>query len=255
MIDRVERLGAEQIVYVVDVRQELHFRQLFATARMLGCAARLDHVGFGMMLGPDGRPFRTRDGGTITLEALLDEAEERTLPMVQERWPDATATEQRHIAAGVGVAAVKYADLATTLTSDYRFDWNRMLAMDGNTGPYLLYGLVRLHSLQRHAAEAGYAAATDPAVVTFPTAVERRLAVEVARFGDVLDATAEQLRPHLLCEYLYGLVKVLSGFYHDCPVINAAEATRASRLLLVAATERTLEAGLDCLNLPRVDRM
>ena len=256
VIDRVERLEAEHVVYVVDVRQSLHFRQLFATARMLGYDTRLDHVGFGMMLGADGRPFRTRDGGTVTLEALLDEAEERTLPTVRERWPEASPKDLRSIAACVGVAAVKYADLSMSLGSDYRFDWDRMLSAEGDTGPYLLYGLVRLRSLLRRAADAGSAPADASQTVRFTTPVERRLAVTLARFGDALDQTAEQLRPHILCGYLHGLVKTFSAFYHDCPVLDApTPEERACRLLLVRATERVLDAGLECLNLPRPERM
>lgn len=255
VIDRIERLHAEHIIYVVDVRQALHFRQLFTTARLLGYDARLDHVGFGMMLGADGRPFRTRDGGTVTLEALLDEAEERVLPIVRERWPDASPTELHTLAACIGVSAIKYADLSMSLATDYRFDWERMLSAEGDTGPYLLYGLVRLRSLLRRA-DSRQGEAIDADAVTFATPIERRLAVTLARFGDVLDQTAEQLRPHVLCNYLHGLVKTFSNFYHDCPVLDApTEATRASRLLLVRASERVLAAGLECLNLPRIDRM
>ncbi len=147
---RVAHEKASRVIYVVDVRQSLHFKQLFEVARQMGHQdVSFEHVGFGMMLGKDGKPFKTRDGGTVTLASLLDEAEARILPKVQEKWPEVAEAEQRDIAAKVGVGAVKYADLAQNLATDYRFDWDKLLAAEGNTGPYLQYTLVRIRSVLR----------------------------------------------------------------------------------------------------------
>ena len=254
---RVETYSPERVIYVVDVRQSLHFRQLFTAARRLGHDVTMEHVGFGMMMGADGRPFRTRDGGTITLEALLDEAEERILPIVTEKWPDATEEEQRAIAAQVGIGAVKYADLAQNLTTDYRFDWDKLLAADGNTGPYLQYTLVRIRSvLREHAARTGASFAAAGAPIVIDTPEERALAIELLRLGDVFDRVGRLLRPHIACEYLYGLARTFNPFYARCRILNAeTEALRASRLALCEATGRALEIGLDCLNIPLLQRM
>ena len=254
---RVEALGAERLVYVVDVRQSLHFRQLFSAARLMGFDVQAEHVGFGMMLGADGRPFRTRDGGTVTLEALLAEAEERILPIVRDRWPRASEEEARHIAARVGIGAVKYADLAQNLTTDYRFDWNKLLAADGNTGPYLQYTLVRIRSvLREHETRTGAAFHPDGAPLVLATPEELDLATELLKLGDTLDRVALHLRPHVLCEYLYGLARKFNPFYAKCPILGTEdERLRRSRLTLCALASRALEIGLGCLNLPLLDRM
>ncbi|MEW6279436.1 MAG: arginine--tRNA ligase, partial [Candidatus Eremiobacterota bacterium] len=223
--ERIRDYDPDIVVYVVDVRQSLHFHQLFETARRLGMLPggrpRLAHVGFGMMLGLDGRPFKTREGGTVTLRALLDEAQERILPIVAEKWPDASPEEQRSIAARVGIAAVKYADLCQHRTTDYKFDWNKLLAADGNTGPYLLYALVRIRSVFReHVARFDSAYVPDGLPVSLREPAERNLALTLLRLGDVLDKVAEALTPHVLCEYLYDLARAFNTFYHDCPVLK-----------------------------------
>ncbi|MDP6946136.1 MAG: arginine--tRNA ligase, partial [Myxococcota bacterium] len=254
---RLERYDPEQIIYVVDVRQSLHFTQLFETARRRGVDRQLDHVGFGMMLGSDGRPFRTRDGGTVSLSALLDEAEERILPLVQEKWPDEAETEQRAIAAQVGIGAVKYADLSPNLATDYRFDWDKLLAADGNTGPYLQYTLVRIRSLFReHVSRFGHAYEPDGSPLVLDAPEEMELAKELLKLGDVLDRVERNLRPHLICDYLYGLSRKYNPFYAKCSVLGApTDEVRHSRLALCSATARALEIGLDCLNIPVPGRM
>ncbi len=254
---RVSQEGAQRIIYVVDIRQSLHFKQLFRTAQLMGYDVRLEHVGFGMMLGADGRPFRTRDGGTVSLESLLDEAQARILPKVVERWPDASEEEQRDIAARVGIGAVKYADLNQNLATDYKFDWDKLLAADGDTGPYLQYTLVRIRSvLREHEARFGEAFAVDGSAVTLEAPEERALAAYLLKFDDVLERVGELLKPHILCEYLYGLARAYNPFYAKCPILGAEdEALRRSRLTLCAATARTLELGLGALNLPLLDRM
>ncbi|MBL8784450.1 MAG: arginine--tRNA ligase [Deltaproteobacteria bacterium] len=255
---RRETLHAERLVYVVDVRQSDHFRQLFATCKKIGWDADFVHVGFGMMLGADGRPFKTRDGGVVRLDQLLDEAEERILPVVREKWPEATEAAQRLIASKVGAGAVKYADLAQNLATDYKFDWDKLLAADGNTGPYLQYALVRCLSIFREAENRlGLVFAPDGTALLLGTDEEKALALELARFGDTLDRMGAQLLPHILCEYLFALARLFSAFYAKCPILasNIDAATRHSRLTLTHLVWRTLETGLSCLNIPRVTRM
>lgn len=252
---RAETLNADRCVYVVDVRQSDHFRQLFATARLLGFDLDFVHVGFGMMLGADGRPFKTRDGGTVRLDQLLDEAEERILPVVREKWPDAPEAEQRTIAARVGAGAVKYADLAQNLATDYKFDWDKLLAADGNTGPYLQYSLVRtLSVLREYTARFGAEYLPDGKPLDLATAEELELARELLRFGDTVERVAATFLPHILCEYIYGIARRFNAFYAKCSILGD-ETHRDSRLALTHLTWRTLELGLSCLNIPRVSRM
>ena len=252
---RITKLGATRCVYVVDVRQSDHFRQLFATAQRLGWKVDLVHVGFGMMLGADGRPFKTRDGGVVRLDQLLDEAEERILPLVREKWPDTPEDQQRAIAAKVGAGAVKYADLAQNLATDYKFDWEKLLAADGNTGPYLQYTLVRTLSVFRELeARTGQPFAADGQPIVIEHEEERALAWELVRFGDAVERVGVQLLPHHLCEYLYGLARAFNAFYAKHTILGD-DARRASRATLTHAVYRTLEVGLSCLNIPRVTRM
>ncbi|MEE2779932.1 MAG: arginine--tRNA ligase, partial [Myxococcota bacterium] len=247
----------DRVIYVVDVRQSLHFKQLFATAQRLNLSFGMEHVGFGMMLGADGRPFRTRDGGTVSLASLLDEAEERILPIVQDKWPGVSETEQRGIASSVGIGAVKYADLSPNLATDYQFEWDKLLAADGNTGPYLQYSLVRIRSVLREfRARTGEEFVPDGEPLNLTEPQELDLALDLLKFGDTLDRVERTLRPHFLCEYLYGVARRFNPFYAKCPILGAPdEETRRSRLALCVATARTLEIGLDCLNLPTLERM
>ncbi len=252
---RAETLKADRCVYVVDVRQSDHFRQLFAAARLLGYDLDFVHVGFGMMLGADGRPFKTRDGGTVRLDQLLAEAEERIFPVVREKWPSAPEEEQRAIAARVGAGAVKYADLAQNLATDYKFDWDKLLAADGNTGPYLQYSLVRtLSVLREYTTRFGAEFTPDGQPLDLASPEELELARELIRFGDTIERVGETLLPHILCEYVYGIARRFNAFYAKCPIL-ADEVHRTSRLALTYLTWRTLELGLSCLNIPRVSRM
>ncbi|MCC6621869.1 MAG: arginine--tRNA ligase [Deltaproteobacteria bacterium] len=252
---RIRHFGATRAIYVVDVRQGDHFKQLFATAKLLGWDIDLVHVGFGMMLGADGRPFKTRDGGVVRLDQLLDEAEERILPLVKDKWPSASEAEQRAIASKVGAGAVKYADLAQNLATDYKFDWEKLLAADGNTGPYLQYTLVRTLSVFReYEARFGAPFVADGSAIALEHDEERALAWELVRFGDAVERVGQQLLPHFLCEYLYGLARAFNAFYAKHTILGD-EARRTSRATLTHATYRTLEVGLSCLNIPRVARM
>jgi arginyl-tRNA synthetase len=254
---RVGHYAPDQVIYVVDVRQSLHFTQLFETFRRMGHVLDLEHVGFGMMLGDDGRPFRTRDGGTVTLSALLDEAEARILPIVEEKWPDLPEAERRHIASQVGIGAVKYADLSHNLGTDYRFEWDKLLAADGNTGPYLQYTVVRIRSLLReHEVRFGAPFAADGSPLLLDEPEELALAKSILKLGDTMDSVARTLRPHFLCDAIYTLARSFNPFYAKCSILGAKdEATRNSRMSLCLATVRAMEIGLDCLNIPTVDRM
>ena len=252
---RAETLGAQRILYFTDNRQALHFRQLFAVAAAAGFKSdglRLQHMPFGAVLGPGGRPFRTREGGLVKLTALLDEAEARARAEVAAKSPALGPEEQARIGRALGIGAVKYADLSKSRASDYVFNWNRMLAFDGNTAPYLLYAYARIQSLFRKGA-------VDPAALHGEAAprapAERNLAVALVRFQEVLEQVADDGQPHLLCAYLYDLAAKFTGFYETCPVLNAAPAERENRLRFAGRTTQTLRLGLNLLGIETLDRM
>jgi arginyl-tRNA synthetase len=253
---RLDVLHASWVIYVVDSRQALHFKQLFTTARMMGYESKLEHVGFGMMLGEDGRPFKTREGGTVSLEALLDDATERILPIVRAKWPELEEEKCRDLAARVGVGAVKYADLSQNLASDYRFDWDRMLAAEGNTGPYLQYTLVRIRSVLRVYATQEGAEFVPGQEIELDSTEALNLGRQLLRFGDTLDRAAGALRPHLLCEFLYGIARIFNTFYSSHSILGDEDrARRLSRVMLCYLAGKTIDAGLSCLNIPRVSQM
>ena len=252
---RAGRLAADRILYFTDSRQALHFRQVFAVAAAAGftpAGTSLEHMPFGNMLGKDGRPFRTREGGVVKLTDLLDEAEARALAEVALRNSDAGDTERAAIARAVGIGAVKYADLSKNRSSDYVFDWDRMLSFEGNTAPYLQYAYARIQSLFRRGgidpgSLAGTARPRAPA--------ERSLAVVLVRFEEVLDQAAAEGMPHLLCGYLHDLAAKFTGFYEQCPILGADSGERENRLRFARRTARTLKAGLGLLGIETVDRM
>ena len=252
---RARQLGADRILYVVDARQTLHLQQVFAVARAAGFApdsCALEHHAFGMMLGEDGKPFRTRAGGTVKLLELLDEAERRALELVHSKSPELSPQEQRQIAQTVGIGSVKYADLSLNRTTDYVFSWDRMLSFDGNTAPYLLYSFVRVRSIFRRGQleedeRGGRIALEAPA--------EQALGLSLARFADAVEAVARDCLPNLLCGYLYELAESFMRFYESCPVLKSDGPTRDSRLRLCLLTARTIERGLDLLGIQTVDRM
>ena len=258
---RVRELGGDRLVYVVDARQGQHFAMLFAIARQagwLGEGVGAEHIAFGTILGPDGRPFRTRAGGTVRLSELLDEAVERAAAIVADKNPDLTPPQREEVARAVGIGAVKYADLANDRVKDYVFDWDRMLAMDGNTAPYLQYAHARIRSIFRRGEEDvsdGVLREADQSV-TLVEPAERALALEVVGLAGVLTATAEHLEPHRICTYLFDLATSFTTFYESCPVLRApSEESRASRLILCEVTARTLATGLDLLGIEAPERM
>jgi len=254
---RVSELGADRIIYVVDARQSQHFALLFKAGEMagwLGAGTRAEHVAFGAVLGPDGRPFKTRAGGTVRLVALLREAVERAEAVVAERGGLDEAT-RAEVARQVGVGAVKYADLSNDRSKDYVFDLDRMLAMDGNTGPYLQYAHVRTRSIARKAAEQGVAPAAGTAVLVTEPA-ERALVLQLLALDCVVHATSEALQPHRLTTYLFELASAFTAFFDQCPVLRAdTPGQRASRLVLTDLTGQTLRLGLDLLGIEAPERM
>ena len=260
---RIDTLGIKRLVYVVGVTQKQHFDMLFAAARMVGWAGddvSLEHLAFGSMLGPDGKPFKTRDGGTVKLKGLLDEAVDRARKVVTEgeKNADLDAAMAEEIAEAVGIGAIKYFDLCHALNSDYRFDWDHMLAMEGNTAPYMMYAYARIRSISR---KAGVDLATldTSAPIVLEHESEIRLGKTLLRFAETVDIVARELRPNILTDYLYELSKAFSTFYdrrHGVRVIDAEpELVKLSRLRLCDLTARTLRIGLGLLGIKTVEKM
>ena len=234
---RVRVLHADRIIYVVGAPQSFHFDQVFAVSRLAGFLpddVRAEHVAFGQVLGADGRKFSTREGTAVTLNTLLDAAEEQAAPPI-------------------AMAAVKYADLSTGLNKDYVFDVARMVQTTGNTGPYLQYAHARMTQVLGKAAAEGFGEQTKVLVLDEPA--EQALALLLTRYGEVVSEVAETLQPHKLCAYLYELSGALAVFYEQCPVLKSAGDVRDSRLALCLATKRVLASGLNLLGIEALDRM
>ncbi|MGH3821468.1 MAG: arginine--tRNA ligase [Pseudonocardiaceae bacterium] len=251
---RVRDLKADRILYVVDARQALHFRLIFEAARRAGWLTEgieAIHVAFGAVLGPDGRPFKTRSGDTVKLVELLESAVGRAKASVAEKAQKLTDDELTRIAEQAGIGAVKYADLSTSRTKDYVFDVERMVSFNGNTGVYLQYAHTRICSILRKAGDAN--AEVDPTLPLHPT--ERALILTADAFGDVLAEVGRVLEPHRLCGQLYELAKAFTNFYEACPVLSAADSVRANRLALCQLTARTLRQGLSLLGIAAPERM
>lgn len=248
---RLTELRASEVIYTHDSRQSQHFAQVFWTVRQAGWAsnAELEYAPFGTMLGDDGRPFRTRGGGTVKLKDLLDEAEERALAVVTEKNAELPESQRRQIAHSVGIGAVKYADLSKDRVTDYKFSFDKMLALDGNTAPYIQYAHARVKSILRKAGSGG----GPPLQLESP--YELSLARQILRLGELLDLAAREVKPHYLCTYLYELATQFSGFFENCPVIQSAEPTRSSRLLLVRLVAGALELVLDLLGIEHPNEM
>ena len=249
---RAETLRADRVLYIVDARQTLHFRQLFALADAAGYGANVafEHHPFGTMLGKNGRPFKTREGGGARLLSLLEEARSRARALVAAKNPALPPEEMDAVAGAVGIGAVKYADLSKNRTSDYTFDWQAMLAFEGNTAPYLQYAYARIQSIFAKGRVDPAGLAGTP-VVAAPE--EHRLALQLARFQETVEQVAATAMPHHLCSYLYDLAAAFTRFYERCPVLSGD--TRPSRLLLCRHTAETLATGLDLLGIRTVARM
>lgn len=259
---RVRKLGGSRLVYCVDARQSLHFQQVFAVCNRAGYSsqagggtpATMIHAAFGMVLGEDNRPFKTRSGENVKLADLITEATERSAAEIRKKSPEMPESDIPAIAHAVGIAAIKYTDLSVERIKDYVFSFDRMVAFEGNTGPYLLYALARTRSVARKAAEAGIAVNAGPLVLG--EAAEKSLALAILRYPEALRQTADAAEPHRLCQFLYDLAGAYSSFWASCPVLQAPDAaTRASRLRLCDLTSRVLADGLTCLGIPLVERM
>jgi arginyl-tRNA synthetase len=254
---RINKWSPDEIIYVVDDRQSAHFKKLFtAFARWQPEAMKkvvLVHAGFGKILGDDGKPFKTRSGDTIKLADLLDEAEDRAFKIVSEKNPDLLEKQRREIARVVGLGAVKYADLLPNRQSDYVFSWDKMLALTGNTAPYLQYAFARIQSIFRKVEISQVE--TEKTEIKLSAPEEISLAKYLLNFGLTLEAVAEDYRPNFLCTYLYELAGKFTSFYENCPVLKADETTRDSRLLLCDLTARVLRQGLDTLGIEVVEQM
>jgi arginyl-tRNA synthetase len=254
---RVETWKPGEIIYVTDSRQKLHFEQLFTTARRWGYPdLRLAHVTFGSVLGEDNKPIKTRSGEPIRLEELLDEAEKRAQAIVDAQNADLPEATRREIARVVGIGAVKYADLSQNRVNDYVFSWPKMLAMQGNTAPYLQYAYVRIRSIFRKGAETGQeAGGKGQGVIVLTDAAEFDLAKFILRFPEAIELATEDYRPNFICSYLYDLAGKFSVFYERCPVLKADEPVRSSRLLLCQLTAEVLRRGLDLLGIQTIEQM
>jgi len=254
---RANKLHADRILYVVDARQSLHLQQAFTASRKAGFlpeSVSLEHCAFGTMMGDDGKPFKTRTGGTVKLAALLDEAIERAQKLVADKNPELSADECAQIGRAVGIGAVKYADLSKTRTNDYVFNWDSMLSFEGNTAPYLQYAYTRVRSIFRRA---GIEPSELSGEIKLDTAEERNLAIKLCQFGEVLDQVAKDTFPHVLCSYLYDLASAYMAFYEACPGLKegVSEEQKQSRLQLCDLVARTLAGGLDLLGIEVLEKM
>ena len=251
---RLETWRPDEIIYVTDARQQLHFQQLFAVFRRWHPEAKtkLAHVWFGSILGEDGKPFKTRSGETIKLADLLDEAEARAFKVVSEKSPELSEAERREVARVVGIGALKYADLLPNRQSDYVFSWDKLLALNGNTAPYLQYAYARIRSIFRKGDVGQH---VSPAALELGAPEELALARHLLNFGLVLEAVAEDYRPNYLCNYLYELGGRFTAFYENCPVLKSEAEQRASRLVLCDLTARVLKQGLHVLGIETLEQM
>jgi arginyl-tRNA synthetase len=253
---RVDVLRADRIVYVTDARQIQHFQMLFKVAEMAGWDKRdgkkvdLVHVPFGSVLGEDGRPLKTRSGENVKLKDLLDEAVEQARAVVEEKNPDLPPEQKAKIAAAVGVGAVKYADYSNNRTSDYVFSFDKMLAMDGNTAPYMQYAYARVKSIERKAESKGVDIQQELqnlADLNLGEPTELDLGKHLVRYAETIESAVADYRPNYLTSYLYELAQKFSSFYTECPVLDAPPDQRPTRLLLCDLTAQAIKHGLSQL--------
>lgn len=254
---RVNTLKANRIMYFIDARQSLHMQQVFTLSRkakFVDESVSLEHLAFGTMMGSDGKPFKTRTGGTVKLAELLTEAVERAGALVSEKNPDLSADEIAEISRKVGIGSVKYADLCKTRTNDYIFSWESMLSFEGNTAPYLQYAFTRVQSIFR---KAGVTPQSLTNAIIIGTEQEKTLAIKLLQFSEVLDQVAREAMPHLLCTYLYEIASLYMTFYEACPILKdgIAPDVRDSRLRLCHLVAKTIEQGLELLGIEVMERM
>lgn len=255
---RYEQLQADRILYFIDSRQHQHLMQAWSIVHKAGYvpeSVSLEHHAFGMMLGKDGRPFKTRTGGTVRLVDLLDEAQERAAALLAKRDTDFSDAEKADIAQRVAMGAVKYADLSKSRTTDYIFDWDNMLSFEGNTAPYLQYAYTRVQSIFRRSGILSDADLLGQVILSAPE--EEHLAQKLVQFNDTIKSVADKGLPHLMCLYLYELSGAFMSFYEACPINKegVTSAERSSRLRLCAATAKVLNLGLSLLGIETLERM
>jgi arginyl-tRNA synthetase len=260
VLHRQDHFHADRALYVVDSRQGLHFQQLFAVMALLGTDMTLEHIGFGTVLGRDGKPLRTRDasGQVITLASLLAESKQRARARIDEGIAEGRLRvkpeEMDEVSRIVGIGAVKYADLRQNRLSDYQFDWDKMISFQGNSGPYLQYAYARCASIfAKGGVDMDEAAAS--ARISLEAATEVTLGKHLLRFSDVVHQAAATSQPHLICEHVYELARAFNGFYAECPVLDAEPDARESRLGLTAMSARQIRRGLDLVGIGVVERM
>jgi len=254
---RNEALNSDRVLYFIDARQSLHMKQVFTLSRKAGFAkaeCSLEHHPFGTMMGEDGKPFKTRSGGTVKLADLLKEAVVKAEALLESKGSDLSEAERKDAARKIGIGAVKYADLSKTRTNDYIFSWDSMLSFEGNTAPYLQYAYTRIQSIFRKAELSPENLGGNVNIVEDQ---EKALALKLLQLGDIIDSVSREAYPHLLCNYLYELSSLFMKFYEACPVLkdDVEPAVRESRLKLCHATARTLEKGLDLLGIEVMERM
>ena len=257
---RKDHFHADRALYIVDNRQGLHFQQLFAVMKLLGADMELEHIGFGTVLGKDGKPLRTRDasGHVITLVSLLEEAKQRARQRIDEGIAEGRLRvrpeEMDEVSQVVGIGAVKYADLRQNRLSDYQFDWDKMISFQGNAGPYLQYAYARCATIFAKGGVDMDAMAAS-ATITLEAPAERALGKHLLRFSDVVYQAGATSQPHLVCEHIYELARAFNGFYAECPVLDSEGTARESRLGLTALTARQIRRGLGLVGISVVDRM
>ena len=254
---RTNFLKADRILYFIDARQSLHMNQVFTLARKANFvpdSIALEHHAFGTMMGPDGKPFKTRSGGTVKLAEVLDEAVERAAALIAEKDPDLTEEEKVDVAQKVGIGAVKYADLSKTRTNDYIFNWESMLSFEGNTAPYLQYAYARIQSIFR---KAEIDATTLECSIQLKQEQEKALALKLLQLPEVLEQVTREAYPHVLCAYLYDVASLFMKFYEACPILkdDVDSETRTSRLGIAQVTAQTLKTGLDLLGIETMNKM
>ena len=254
---RYETLKANRALVFSDTRQSQHMQQAWLITRKAGYVPdsfQLEHKNFGMMLGKDGKPFKTRSGDTVKLADLLDEAIERAGVLISQKSTALSEQEKADVIEAVGIGSVKYADLSKNRTTDYVFDWDNMLSFEGNTAPYMQYAYTRIRSIFNRSQIA--LSEVEQAQLSITDEKERALAIKLLQFEEAVQVVGKEGTPHILCAYLYELAGVFSSFYEHCPILNNNDQqVKLSRLKLALLTERTLKQGLDLLGIKTVEKM
>ena len=249
---RVNELKSDKILYIVDDRQSLHFRQLFEVSRQREIKTQLHHVSFGKILGEDRKPFKTREGSVPDLSSVLEEAVQRAKSVVDDKSNGLSEKEKEDVAEKIGIGAIKYFELSQSRVSDYIFSWDKMLALQGNTAPYMINAYVRTRSIFRKIGDDANISLSDLALSNDS---ERSIAIKLCQYSEVVPEVMTDYRPNLLATYLYELAQTFHSFYEQCPVLNSKEQTRNTRLALCEATSKVLKHGLELLGIYPPDKM